>query len=447
MPSSTRFPFLSETRHLPSLAFVFFVTLIAWWPGFVAAQPSYERPPIDYLKAPTNDPISALQKKIDAQDVRLEWSEKSGYLESVMEKLAIEKSSQVLVFSKTSFQLKRISPRSPRALYFSDDMYLGWVRGGDVIEVSSVDPKQGAIFYTLEQREREKPKFVRHTHTCLACHSSSLSSGVPGHVVRSVYPAPDGRPILSAGTYRTDHSSPLEERWGGWYVTGKHGSQRHLGNILVRGSEDPRSVDLDRGANVEDLGAQFDTSSYLTGHSDIVALMILEHQAKAHNLLTSAGFLGRVAMHDNGVMNKMLDRPDGFLSDSTKSRIRSATEPLVRYLLFCDETRLDGKIEGTSGFAREFQAKGVRDSQGRSLRDLDLERRLFRYPLSYLIYSKPFDSLPAEIRDQAYHRLWEVLSGEDSSEDFGHLSHEMRKAILEILRETKSDLPKSWRKN
>ncbi len=180
---------------------------------WLVAQITLDQPPISYYNTEPNDPISNLQKRLDAGDIELEYESNRGYLESILKHLAVPPSSQVLVFSKTSFQLKRIGPLTPRALYFTDDVYMGWVRGGDVMEFSAVDPKLGTNFYTLSQHEEERPKFVRHTHECLQCHGSTMTRGVPGHVVRSVYPGPDGQPLLQHGSFLTDHKSPFQERW------------------------------------------------------------------------------------------------------------------------------------------------------------------------------------------------------------------------------------------
>ena len=409
-----------------------------------SAQVDFEQPPIDYLKAQPDDAITKLQERIDAGEAELEHEDGLGYLRSVLDALDVPVSSQALVFSKTSFQLRRISPRTPRAIYFGDDVYVGWVRGGDVMEFSTVDTKLGANFYTLSQDEALRPQFRRHTHTCLQCHGSSMTKGVPGHMVRSVYAQPDGQPLLRAGTYKSDHTSPLKERWGGWYVTGQHGSQRHLGNAFVRRADDPRDLDMDKGANVTDLKSHFWTKGYLSGHSDIAALMVLEHQATMHNLITRANFLTRIALRDGAVMNEMLERPDGFCSESTKRRIQSATEPAVEYMLFSDEARLTDQIVGTAGFADEFASRGPHDKQGRSFRQMDLRTRLFKYRCSYLIYSAAFDELPAPAKARIYQRLWEVLTGKDTSEEFQHLTPGERQAILEILRETKQGLPDYW---
>lgn len=432
-------------RRLTSLGgMLLLMSVVLLAPAPIVAQVSYLEQPIDYLKAAPDDPITRLQEKIDAGTVTLKHSARRGYLKSILKHLNVPESTQGLVFSKTSFQLKRISPQTPRAVYFGDDVYVGWVQGGEVMEFSTVDPNLGANFYTLSQSKKSRPKFSRHTHACLQCHGSSLTKNVPGHMVRSVYPRPDGHPLLTAGGYVTDHGSPLTERWGGWYVTGEHGKQRHLGNMLIRAGDDPQKMKLDPGANITDLNPWIETSQYLTPQSDIVALMVLEHQVQMHNLITRANFLTRVALRDSAVMNEMLERPADHRSDSITRRIQRAGEPVVKYLLFRKETQLTAAIKGASEFTEVFPQSGPRDKQGRSLRELDLETRLFKYPCSYVIYSAAFDRLPEPVLSRIYRRLWDVLSGKDNSEDFAHLSTADRRAIMEILRETKSNLPEYW---
>jgi hypothetical protein len=273
----------------------------------------------------------------------------------------------------------------------------------------------------------------------LICHGSSQTKEIPGHVVRSVFTDAGGLPILSSGTYRIDQTSPLEKRWGGWYVTGTHGDQKHLGNLIVRGKMDRDEVDNSAGLNQTGLDGRLDTSGYLTPHSDIVALLVLEHQADAHNYIARANFLTRQAIHHQQSLNRKLKEPADRIWDSTKSRIKNAAEPLVEYLLFSGEAAFTAPIHGTSGFAEEFAQRGPRDSRGRSLRDFDLQTRLFKYPCSYLVYSPSFAALPHEVKDHVLHRMHEVLSGQDTSGKFAHLSAADRAAIDEILAETLPD--------
>ena len=398
---------------------------------------------IGYAAPAKRDPIAALQRKIDNGEVKLAFDEKHGYLQAVLDALHVPLETQMLVFSKTSFQFGRISPATPRSLYFNDDVYIGWVQNGEVVEVSSVDPERGAIFYTLDQRPVDKPKFDRRDE-CLQCHASPRTLGVPGHLVRSVYSDNEGFPQTQAGGFVTDHRSPFEERWGGWYVTGTHGAARHMGNVVVEDKNHPDRLDPEAGANLESLDQLVDVSPYLTPHSDIVALMLLEHQSRMHNLITRVSFETKVALRTQDEMNKALGRPKGEWSDSTKRRIHSPSEVLLRYMLFVEEPELKAPVKGTSGLEEMFADAGPRDSKGRSLRDLDLRRKTFVYPCSYLIYSDAFDSLPSDARNYILRRLWEVLSGKENGPDFKTLTASDRRAILEILRETKKSLPAYW---
>jgi hypothetical protein len=417
----------------------------AGWRMPAARAWDLDREPVSYSTAREDNPISRLQGRIDAGKAALAFDEKWGYLPAVLRELHISTTSQMLVFSKTSFQRHRIGPRTPRALYFTDDAYVGYVQGGDVVEVTTVDPQLGGVFYTLDQEPAGKPRFQRQGDSCLICHGSSANEGLPGHLVRSLYADGEGFPILSSGTFRIDQTSPLKERWGGWYVTGTSGKQTHLGNLVVRDKRPPEQIDNRAGVNVTDLSRLVKTEPYLTRHSDIVALMVMEHQTGVQNQITRANMLTRMALHDEAEINKALGRPASYQSESTASRIKSACEPLVKYLLFSGEAELTDRVQGTSGFAEAFAARGPRDPKGRSLRDFDLRRRVFKYPCSYQIYSAAFDGLPGAAKDYVLKRVWEVLTGRDRSPEFAHLSAADRQTILEILLATKPNLPAYWR--
>jgi hypothetical protein len=403
-------------------------------------QLDFEREPIDYHGRPVNDPVAKLQAALDAGEATLEYDAERGYLPALLERLNVPPSSQMLVFSKTSFQLRKISPQRPRAIYFSDDMYVGYVQRGDVLELSAVDPELGAVFYTLSQEKSETPRFVRDRGQCLTCHASSRTQGVPGHVVRSVFADRSGQPQLGSGTFTIDHRSPFEQRWGGWYVTGEHGAMRHMGNVTAADRDRPENLDRESGANVTDLKPLVNVDPYLVPTSDLAALMVLEHQAQMHNLLTYAAYETRSAEHYDAIMNEAFGRPADHQSETTQRRIASAGERALQYLLFGEEFQLTSPVKGVSAFAEEFAAAGPRDGRGRSLRDFDLQRRLFKHPCSYLIYSPAFDALPAAMKSYLGRRLHEVLTGEDQSPPFAHLSPEDRQSILEILQETKPDL-------
>jgi hypothetical protein len=262
--------------------------------------------------------------------------------------------------------------------------------------------------------------------------------GVPGLLLRSVFPAADGTPQYRLGSFDTYDSSPLSERWGGWYVTGTHGSQPHMGNAWLKDKEHPDRLDVESGANVTSLIGRFNVSAYATPHSDIVALMILAHQTHLHNLITRVNWETRLALHQQGAS-----------ADAIRQRISNAVEILLRAMLFTDESRLEAPVRGTSSFAAEFAALGPKDATGRSLRDLDLNRRLFRYPCSYLIYSEAFDALPEPALGYFYRGLWEILNGkkntnQDNNDIFESLTKSDREAILRILQQTKPNLPSYW---
>lgn len=412
---------------------------VCGWLAQASAQvANYERPPIDYLQAEVHDPIARLNQQLASGEVTLAHDPRHGYLPAILEALDVPVSSQTLVFSKTSLQLQRISPRLPRALYFNDEVYVGYCQRGDVLEFGATDPWQGATFYTLEQTPDERPQFVRDQGSCLSCHASSRTQNVPGYLIRSVYPNGAGHPILGSGTFTTDHKSPFAERWGGWYVTGQHGDMRHMGNQVYT-KDKTRTADLEPGANLMSLESLFRTEAYLSSHSDLVALMVLEHQTQMHNALVAANYETRLALHQSQQMNALLDRPAESISDSAQRRIDAVVEQVVRQLLFCDEFVLTSPVSGTSTFAVDFAARGPVDPQGRSLRQFDLQTRLFRYPCSYLIYSESFRKLPRVAHAAVVHRLTEILTAADPVAGFEHLSSSDREAVLEILRVTHPD--------
>jgi hypothetical protein len=427
-------------------AFRLAVLSTAFFAGASVHAGDIEAEPIRYSKSQANDPVARLQARLESGTAMLDCDPSFGYLRSLLAELKVPESSQTLVFSKTSFQRQRIAPKTPRALYFSDDVYVGYCHRGDVLEITAVDPQLGAVFYTCDQMPRAKPRFRRQDDTCLICHASSQNQGFPGHVLRSLFVESDGLPILSAGSARIDHTSPLTQRWGGWYVTGTSGRQLHRGNLIVEDRrQQPEEIDNRAGVNTTDLSGRLTTAFYLTPHSDIVALMVLEHQAETHNRITRANFLTRQALHEEAEMNKVLGRPEAYRSESIDRRIQHACEPLVQFLLFSGEAVLTEPIRGTSSFTEQFPQRGPRDPHGRSLRDFDLETRLFRYPCSYLIYTEAFDGLPPPARDYVYRRLWDVLHATATAKEYAHLSAADRQAILEILRATKANLPDYWR--
>lgn len=375
-------------------------------------------PPVDYFGSATRNRVAELQTEIAAGKKALRFEPGQGYLRSLLDALAVPVESQTLVFSKTSVNLRLISPKTPRAIYFNDDVYIGWTPGAPAPEITAIDPAKGAMFYTLPQSADGPPKLVRE-ESCLLCHMATNSLQVPGQLVRSFLTDNVGNP--THGYSRVTHDTPFEKRWGGWYVTGKYEQLSHLGNLTTEADRESHKADPSQSVALATLKGRFDTSRYPSPHSDVVALMLLDHQAHLHNLLA------RVTYEE-----KFQRKPN-------------SEEELLRYLLFADAAPLGGPVDGTSGFAATFEKQGLRDKQGRSLRQLDLQTRLPKYRCSYLIYSPAFDELPAAVKSRLYHRLWEVLTDRDTSKTFSAIPADERRAILEILRETKRDLPAEWK--
>jgi hypothetical protein len=382
-------------------------------------------PAIKYDSTATTDPIAELNRQLRDGQTRLESDGPSGYLKAVLRALDVPVESQMLVFSKTSFQAPRINPKNPRAIFFNDTVSVGWVRGGEVLEFVAQDPAQGSIFYTLSQSPAGTPQFQRND-ACVSCHASEATHYVPGMFVGSVFPGPDGTTMYGPA-YTTDHRTPFEIRYGGWFVTGTHRSARHMGNAVATDSTDLAAMVTPQTVHVTDLAGRFDMTGYPSPHSDLVALIVLEHQAKMLNLITRVGWEARIGRQEAG---RSLD---------------AAAAELVDYLLFVDEAPLPGPLAGTSRFAEHFQAQGPRDRSGRSLRDLSLTDRMLKYPCSHLIYSAPFDGMPAQAKAAVYARLWRVLSGQETDARYGRLTAADRQAVVEILRDTKADLPPYFR--
>ncbi len=400
---------------------------------------------IQYARRPVHDPVHLLGERIARGELKLEFDQTHGYLRGLLKALDVPIESQVLVFSKTSFQAALISPRKPRALYHNDRVAVGSVLGSEVLELASQDPQLGTIFYTLDNEKTDRPRFQRRDDACLQCHQSGATLGIPGLVVRSVYPGPSGMPMFQAGGSITDHRSPLKDRWGGWYVTGTHGSMTHMGNAVVRDPDHPDKLGDPSALNVKDLSQEFDTGAYLSPHSDIVSLMTLEHQTHMSNLITRVSFETLMALNYQAALNQALGAPASANSESMRHRIDSAVDEMVEYMLFTEEAPLAGPIRGTADFARVFCQTGPRDKRGRSLRDFDLNKRLFKYPLTYMIYSEAFDSMPPMALDRIYRKLYDVLTGQEKRANFARLHDEDRRAVYEILLETKANLPDYWR--
>jgi hypothetical protein len=400
-----------------SLSFVAIALIAGSWGTLVAQRrdafvDSRNHPAIAYGTAPISTPATSLNERLASGAATLVFDPATGYLKSVLEALDVPVESQVLVFSPTSFQASKIHQQNPRAIYFNDTVSVAWVRGGDLLEITAQDPRQGTIFYSIGQAPGERPQLGRQEH-CVSCHLTWDTLGVPGLTVRTTFPRRSAGDFLDGGP--VDHRRPMHERWSGWFVTGTRVPARHMATCRLSSQlpiEGP-------APKLETVEGEFDTAGYLRKTSDIVALLILEHQVHAANLMTWLDWEAR-------------------LGDA--ARVREAAGALADYLLFVGEAPIGEPVEGNSGFGEVFSARGPRDAKGRSLRDLKLEGRLMRYPLSYMIYTPMFDAITPSARGQVVERLAAVLTGRDTSPKYTHLTPEDRQAILEILRDTKSDV-------
>ncbi len=399
--------------------------------GSIAERPffsSRQYPAIAYSERESTDIAGELARKVDAGSIRLPFDKTNGYLLSVLEALRIPAESQALVFSKTSLQAHFINPKNPRAIYYSDNASVAFIRNAPLLEISALDPQLGPVFYLVEQVPAERPKIFR-SDSCLSCHETRASMGIPGYLARSMAVGTGGETRPQLGSYLSDHRSPFEQRWGGWFITGKTGTARHMGNVML--ADNAQSVTTT--GILESLDGKFDPAGYPSHFSDVAAVMVFNHQVGMTNLMTRVGWETRIA----------LDRRTKYPQEReiAERLIAADARELADYILFADETLLPGKFESNSGFQAKFEAMGPRDKSGRSFRQLDLTKRLFRYPCSYMIYSPTFDALPDATRDAVYSRLWDILSGKDKAPKYAKLSAADRTAIVSILLETKPDLP------
>lgn len=411
---------------------------VLWLAGMSSvglAQTRLEDAPINYLETKGQNPVAELIANVESGRTELTYEPGYGYLRSFLKALDVPVSSQALVFSKTSLQSGRISPKNPRAIYFNDDVYVGWVRGSSLLEVSTSDPNLGAVFYSFQMSPRRLFS-RRENYRCLGCHETTAKHGkLPMHTIRSVAARDSGKINLLLQDYVTDHTSPIEERWGGWYVTGDHGQTKHMGNSFL---EDEELVSFGP-SNADTLRSKFDLASWPSPSSDIVALMVMEHQTEMQNRLTDANYAVRRA-------KQAAAESDESSGDDLETVIDRSAKRVVDHLLFSDEAAIDSPIRCSNSFVDDFEAKGPRTSSGKSLRDFDLQRRLFRYPCSYLIYSDAFSKLDQDLRQRVLERLHDVLVSEQGDDDYSHLSSKDRAALLEILTETLNGLPDSWSK-
>ncbi len=402
------------------------------------SEEAFEQPPVSYSATAPNDAITRLERRLASGEVRLVGDDRA-ILRELLRTLGVPESSQMLVFSKTSFQAGIIHPGNPRALYFSDDCYVGWVPGG-LMEVTSIDPQLGPVFYSFDPRAKPemRPRFTRD-QDCLRCHGGTFVREIPAVFVRSIPTDRSGQPIFSQGSTVVDDSTPVAERWGGWYVTGTHGTTRHRGNLFSREAEGRLAVDLDHGGNRKDLPAVAGGSRYPAQTSDIVALMVFEHQCAMQNALTRAAFQCRRMLSYQQNLQRDLKETvtEGPTYDSARRVFDSCAQDVLDHLLLKDEAALpEGGIAGSPEFAEAYRRSAPSTKDGRSLKDLDLQQRLFRVRCSPLIYSRTFRDLPKHLGSRIGARLRAVLDDPAKEPRYAYLTAGERTAIRGILAET-----------
>ncbi len=385
-----------------------------------------EHPAIQYLARPTTDRVAALKKSIGQNPDALPRDPATGYLTGVLKALGVPKESQLLVFSKTGVQSSYTSPGKPRALYFDQSVAVGYNPGAPVLELAAHDPQQGVVFYTIDQKA-EPPVVTRRTG-CLSCHVSATTLGVPGMIARSNTVAEDGTLVPQTGSQNVSHQTPHPDRWGGWFVTSEdaappYAQMAHRGNITFSGRGNTSNQVF-----VDWLNASPQSLGYPLPSSDIVSLLVFDHQMHAINLLTRLNWESRVAASDGEV------NPAG-------GAVRGLVNELADYLLFADEAPPLAPLTPPPAFAASLEARTPKDRHGRSFGQLDAVNRLLRYPCSFMVYSEAFDGLPKPVRGAVYSRMLDVLSGHEARAARVRVTPADSRAILEILKDTKSDFP------
>jgi hypothetical protein len=351
----------------------------------------------------------------------------------------------VAVFSKTSLQRGRIRPQRPRVIYFSDSAYVGWVPGGWV-EITTVDPLLGPVFYAFDLPALHRgPPGITRDPECLSCHGGTFVREVPGVFIRSVFPSATGEPLLRFGTLIVDDRTPFSDRWGGWYVTGYRGATAHRGNAFAS-EVAGQLVFAPAAQRPEELSAFFDPGDYLAPTSDVVALLVLEHQTAMQNVITRAAFAARKMIAYQRSLQKHFREPetDEPAYDSVKSVFAGAVQDLVDRLLFRHEAVLPDGVVGSAAFRQAFVEGAPRTGAGRFLKEFSLRGRIFAQRCSYLIYSEMFSALPEPLKSRLFSRLKAALENRDPQDRYAYLPADEKQRILGILVETHPEAKRRW---
>lgn len=416
-------------RGLPRLSLIALAMLALAAPLLAVVEDTkdFTASPHDYWTRTPHDRFSKLYEQIKSGAVKLDTSSPNAYLTNLLRLLDIPVSSQLLVFSVTSLQSSVIRPGNPRALYFNEDTSVGYVPGGR-IEIASFDPEIGGIFYIFSVPTAGGTPVLDRSKRCFNCHAGSFSHHVPGFFVESVIPGDNGGPLDAYRREVSGDSVPFAERYGGWHVTGKFNFTTKANTLgtYYQGKLDTRP---------NPPGAIFDLANYLTPTSDILPHLLHEHQVGFVNRLVEAAYVTREKMHAAAF---------GHLSNADTATLNDLATGLVRYMLFADEAPLPGPVEGSAAFTHDFLARKKASANGLSLRDLDLRSRLFKHRCSYMIYSPLWDGMDPTFKQSVYAKLWTALQESPTDKSFAYLPPTEKRAIRQIIKETKSDLPRWW---
>jgi len=387
-------------------------------------EPDLDSEPHRYFQRTAVDRFSRRIPELAEGRLPLDRSSERAFLKSLLRALDIPESSQLLVFSNTSLQLSLINPNNPRALYFSDDLYLGYVPGGK-IEVATIDAELGAVFYIFDIPRSDSRVVVERARRCMNCHANEDTLKVPGLSVKSVAPGPGGGSLDTFHPGQSGHTQPLAERFGGWYVTGTGGFDGHWGNRMGRLYQGELS------ATPLEPGTRFSFERYPVATSDLLAHLLHEHQVGGVNRLIRAQYRFRELHHRNG----------GSVPQALPPDLETELADLLGYLLFAQEAPIPASgIPGNPAF-REGFARNRKVVDGHSLKDLDLQTRLLRFRCSYLIHTPFFEGLDADLRRRILRDLDHALSPEKRNAASRHLSDSEAAVIRTILRATVPGFP------
>ena len=397
---------------------VFLLCTVAAWGQ--TKKPRFSEAPHNYWQRTPRDAFSMFAARLKAGQVKLDNRSEKVFVQSLLRSLDLSPASQMLVFSTTSLQLSRISVRNPRALYFNDHTYIGYVPSGQ-IEVISMDPDMGAVFHIFNIPRTSAPPNIQRSTRCMNCHAGQEVGRVPALLLKSVVSGPNGGSLDAFRLKDTGHGVPFKERFGGWHVTGKHAIREHWGNLhgeLIAGG-------LKRIPAPP--GRYFRWDKYLVPTSDILPQLVHEHQVGFVNRTVKATYDTRYYLAAGG----------GKLSPAHAVEVGKLADSLVRYILFADEASLPaGGVGGDPAFKIQFLKRARKGLGGASLRDFDLRTRLFKHRCSYMIHTPTFNGLPLILKAAIGQRMRLALDSTRPDPEYAFLTLAEKAVITRILKAT-----------